>query len=85
MGRFVYFYIMKGADAKIRETVPRHVAYWKSLKLDDYLGGPFADRSGGLISFSAEGFDAARVIGNGDPFVEDHLLLHSRIKEWIPE
>jgi hypothetical protein len=48
MSRFVYFYIMKDTKAEIREAVPRHVAYWKSLKLDDHLGGPFADRSGGL-------------------------------------
>jgi hypothetical protein len=30
MSRFVYFYIMKGADAKIREAVPRHLHIGKA-------------------------------------------------------
>jgi hypothetical protein len=45
--RFLYFYLMKDAPDRVRATAPKHAAYWRELGLGDYLGGPFADRSGG--------------------------------------
>ena len=51
--RFAYFYFMSGDPDRVRATVPRHVAHWSGLGLNDYLGGPFEDRTGGLITFSA--------------------------------
>lgn len=85
MGRFCYFYMMNDAVAEIRETAPRHVSYWQQLQLDDYIGGPFADRSGGLICFSAESLNAARQIVTGDPFLKSGLLESWWLKEWLPE
>src|SRR4029450_12491324 len=49
--RFVYCYSMKDDPAAVRELAPKHAAYWHELGLAEYIGGPFADRSGGLISF----------------------------------
>jgi hypothetical protein len=51
--RFAYFYLMEDDPDRVRATVPRHVAHWHDLELTGYLGGPFADRTGGLITFQA--------------------------------
>ncbi len=44
--RFVYFYFMRIEPDKIQSVVPLHVEYWGNRNLKEYLGGPFADRSG---------------------------------------
>ena len=44
--RFAYFYFMSGDADLVRATVPRHIAHWSGLELNDYLGGPFEDRNG---------------------------------------
>jgi hypothetical protein len=51
---------MKNTPDRIRGIVPAHIAYWKNSNLQNYIGGPFADRSGGLISFEAPSFHAAQ-------------------------
>jgi hypothetical protein len=51
--RFVYCYSMKDDPNGVRDVAPKHTAYWQKLGLAEYIGGPFADRSGGLISFDA--------------------------------
>jgi hypothetical protein len=45
--RFLCFYLMRDAPDRVRATAPKHAAYWRELGLRDYLGGPFAHRSGG--------------------------------------
>jgi hypothetical protein len=45
--RFLYFYLMEDAPDRVRATAPKHAGYWRELGLGDYLGRPFADRSGG--------------------------------------
>lgn len=52
--KFVYFYLMSQDIETIKQTAPDHVNYWHNLNLADYEGGPFADRSGGMILFNAE-------------------------------
>jgi hypothetical protein len=49
--RFAYFYLMRDEPDRVRATVPKHVSHWRSLGLTGYVGGPFADRTGGLIMF----------------------------------
>lgn len=83
--RFVYFYFMKREPAKIQAVVPAHVAYWKGCDLKGYMGGPFADRSGGLIVFEAESLEEATRIVMNDPFALEDLLESKWIKEWIVE
>ena len=83
--RFAYFYFMSGDPDRIRATVPRHVAHWSGLELDDYLGGPFEDRTGGLITFSARDATEARRAVETDPFVLEGLIGSYLLKHWIPQ
>lgn len=84
--RIAFFYFMKKNDPdKIREVVPAHIAYWKNDNHEKYIGGPFTDRSGGLISFEAAGLPEATVIIEKDPFIVHGLIAEIWIKEWMPE
>jgi uncharacterized protein YciI len=82
---FVFFYLMRNGAPAIREAVPAHVAYWKGARLEGYRGGPFGDRSGGLITFRAAGLQEATAIVEQDPFVRRDLLQERWTKEWLPE
>jgi uncharacterized protein YciI len=81
--RFLYFYLMRGVPDRVRATAPKHAAYWRELHLNDYLGGPFADRSGGLITFEAESGAAAEALVANDPFLREDLLERHWVKEWL--
>ena len=83
--RFAFFYFMKKEPEKIKAVVPLHIEYWHKLKLDKYLGGPFADRTGGLITFETESIDKATSIIMNDPFVLHDLLESKWVKEWAVE
>ena len=83
--RFLYFYFNRNEPEKIRQVVPAHVQYWKAANLHGYMGGPFADRTGGLISFVASSWEEATAIIQQDPFVLNDLVDQKWIKEWIPE
>jgi len=83
--RFIYFYFNRNEPEKIQEVVPAHVQYWKTAELKSYSGGPFADHSGGLISFAAPNLEEAREIILRDPFIQEDLMEQMWIKEWMPE
>lgn len=83
--RFIHFYFNKQEPDKIRAIVPSHIEYWNNHDLKGYLGGPFTDRSGGLITFEAENMDEATSIINNDPFVLEDLIENGWIKEWDVE
>jgi uncharacterized protein YciI len=83
--RYAYFYLMGDEPDRVGATVPRHVAHWRELQLPDYLGGPFADRTGGLISFSADDDQQAQRAVDTDPFVREGLLAAHWLKQWMPE
>jgi len=83
--RFVYFYFNRDEPEKIREIVPIHVEYWKTANVKEYRGGPFGDRTGGLITFTAASFQEAAEIISQDPFVMEDLIAQKWIKEWILE
>jgi hypothetical protein len=55
------------------------------LELREYLGGPFADRSGGLISFETDSRDDAGQRVADDSFVREGLVDRSWVKEWKVE
>jgi uncharacterized protein YciI len=82
---FAYFYLMRGFPKQVQQIVPAHVQYWNGARLPDYRGGPFADRSGGLIQFRANDLTHAQEIVAKDPFVGAGLVEASWVKEWIPE
>jgi uncharacterized protein YciI len=83
--RFAYVYFMKPEPDRVRAIAPHHAAYWQQLALRDYRGGPFADRSGGLITFDAESPERAEELVSGDPFLRERLLERHSIKEWITD
>ncbi|UCH65821.1 MAG: hypothetical protein JSW63_01425 [Ignavibacterium sp.] len=83
--RFAYFYLMKREPEKIKKIVPAHIDYWGNYKQENYLGGPFADRSGGLITFDASDINEAANIIKNDPFALNDLLESRWIKEWMTE
>lgn len=81
--RFLYFYMMRDAPDRVRSAAPEHAAYWREHGLRHYLGGSFADRSGGLITFDvASAAEAERLVAD-DPFVREDLLEGRWVKEWM--
>ena len=80
--RFIFFYLMKDLPEVIGSVVIAHIEYWKQCTLNHYLGGPFADRSGGMITFACDEIKRAEEIIAGDPFVTSDLLAQQWIKEW---
>lgn len=83
--RFLYFYLMREAPDRVQAAAPKHASYWQELQLDGYLGGPFADRTGGLITFQAETAAAAQALVANDPFLREQLLERHWVKEWLPD
>jgi hypothetical protein len=83
--RVAYFYFMKQEPYRVRAAAPSHAAYWQALALDRYRGGPFADRSGGLIVFDGESQEHAERLVSGDPFLREGLLEQHWIKEWLAD
>ncbi|HYU92137.1 MAG TPA: YciI family protein [Actinomycetota bacterium] len=83
--RVLYLYWMKNDPDRVRTIAPEHASYWRDLGLPGYLGGPLADRSGGLITFEADSLEQAEGIIAADPFVREELLESSVVKEWMPE
>ena len=83
--RFVYFYFNRNEPEKIRQVVPAHVGYWKTANVKGYMGGPFGDRTGGLITFVAPNLQRATEIILQDPFIVEDLISEKWIKEWVPE
>jgi uncharacterized protein YciI len=80
--RFLYFYLMKHDPDAVRAAAAEHASYWHSLGLANYLGGPFADRSGGLITFEAESSAEAEQLVADDPFPQQGLIEQSWLKQW---
>jgi hypothetical protein len=62
-----------------------HAAYWRRLAVPGYLGGPFADRSGGLITFEVDSRERAEQLVSDDPFDRQDLLQSRWLKEWTPD
>jgi uncharacterized protein len=83
--RFAYVYLMAEDPDRVRAVAPEHAAYWKGLDLSDYRGGPFADRSGGLITFEARSSQEAEQLAADDPFFREGLLATRWLKEWHVE
>jgi uncharacterized protein YciI len=81
---FAYFYLMKADPDRVRLVAPTHASYWQQLGLAQYTGGPFADRTGGLITFDAGDAEAESAV-RGDPFVLAGLVEAKWLKRWTVE
>jgi hypothetical protein len=66
--RIAYSYSMKQELDRVRTVAPQHGTYWDDLGLPNYLGGPYADESGGMITFEADSLEAATRIIAADTF-----------------
>jgi uncharacterized protein YciI len=82
MRKIAFFYFMKNEPDKIKSVAGHHSEYWISLKLMDYSGGPFSDRSGGMIIFCCDSIDAANELIQNDPFIKNHLIENYWLKMW---
>lgn len=82
--RFVYCYWMKEDPRGVQDVAPKHAAYWHQLGLPAYVGGPFEDRSGGLISFDATDGERASDLVSEDPFQRAGLIDDWWLKVWVP-
>lgn len=85
MNWFLFFHTMRDDGGAVRTAEPAHVEYWQSRGLPHYLGGPFGDRTGGLITFAADSLEAAAAIVERDPFMVEGLVSEHWLKEWMPE
>lgn len=83
--RFAYFYLMKKDPNRVQAVAPRHASYWNELALAGYLGGPFEDRTGGLITFDADDLSEVQRVVLDDPFVREGLVEAHWLKRWMPE
>ncbi len=81
--QYAFFYFMKKNSQKIPGLIPEHINYWHSENPVDYSGGPFSDRSGGLILFKAKNIEKAQEITGNDPFVKENVLEQKELKEWV--
>ena len=70
---------------RLRAVTPEHAAYWQGLELSTYLGGAFADRSGGLITFEAPSVEEAEQLAADNHSVREGLLASRWLKEWHVE
>ena len=80
--RFAYLNFMQDEPDRVRAVAPQHAAYWAAIAADGYLGGPFADRSGGLVTFEANSRERAEKLTAHDPFARHGLLDRHWLKEW---
>ena len=81
---FAYFYLMKADPDRVRAVAPGHASYWRDLRLAHYRGGPFEDRTGGLITFDADDAAQAQHAVREDPFVLEGLVEAHWLKQWTP-
>lgn len=83
MKTFVFMYILTDEIEVIQKSLGRHISYWKGLDLAYYKNGPFADKSGGLIIFSAVDIKEAEGVVSKDPLLTEKAVANYWIKEWI--
>ena len=83
--RIAYLYFMTDNPDGVRAVAPEHAAYWRGLAAPRYQGGPFTDRSGGLITFEAAATEDAEQLVANDPFVRSGLIQTRWLKEWAVE
>ncbi len=82
MKKFIFFYFNTRLE-KVREVVPSHIDFWNNQQFESYTGGPFSDKTGGMIIFTANSLTEANEIIKKDPFMAGNLISEYYIKEWL--
>lgn len=84
MKTFVYLLESIAERSILSPVVPLHLAHLDGLRKKGILiaFGPFEDRTGGLVAFSAETLEEAKTIVNSDPFVKEKVEKLVWLKEW---
>jgi len=83
MKKYVLIYFLAENIDTIRKSLGQHIHYWKNLELDYYANGPFADKTGGLIIFSADRLEHAGKIIADDPLLKAKAVKQYWLKEWV--
>jgi uncharacterized protein YciI len=83
--RVLHYYTMKQEPDRVRALAAAHAEYWQHLEAPGYIGGPFADRSGGVVTFEADSEEDAERLIAADPFVREGLLATSSLQRWVVE
>ncbi len=84
MNTYIFMYLLEDDIDTIKKAIGSHIKYWRDRELDYYRGGPFADKSGGLIIFTSSSYETANNIIAKDPFLTEKVLKEYWLKEWIP-
>jgi uncharacterized protein YciI len=79
---YVFFYFFQVSPDRLMEVVPAHREYWDEIGPSHFTGGPFADRDGGMIIFSAGSLEEAEKKARDDPFVTEEIIDRMWVKEW---
>lgn len=80
---FVFCYVMKFEPARLKTLIPAQIEYWQKFAPENFTGGPFKDRSGGMLSFSAADMAQAEEICKNDPFVKSGIVDEYWVREWL--
>lgn len=79
--RFIFFFFIKKKSNEISEALPAHVEYWEKANVNKFIGGLFADGSGGMITFEASDREEAE-----NKILEDPLIIRNLIEiRWVKE
>lgn len=84
MKLFTFMYLLEQDIEKTKQFLGKHVIYWKGMNFDYFKNGPFADKSGGLIIFSAADEERAKNTIAEDPLLAGGAIKQYWLKEWIP-
>ena len=76
-------YFLSSDMKKIHQSLGAHVNYWRKGNFAYFKNGPFADKSGGLIIFSATDEKQAEKTIAGDPLLQGKAIQQFWLKEWI--
>jgi hypothetical protein len=80
---WVYFYFMRDEPERVREVALQHAQYWREMGTPGSRGGPFSDRSGGLIIFESPDEETAKEAVANDPFQLAEVLEQWWLKAWV--
>lgn len=88
MSFFAVIYDYPTDTTRQDEVRPAHLAYLRGrIEAGELLvSGPWGadDAPGGLLIYSVSDRNAVQAIVDGDPFVQQKVVLSAGIREWLP-